>query len=101
MRSPTISGIVAPQSKAVKQSDAFLASKHNQLNLFSSIDHLVTDEKNLTDAERDALQHHILNVRAAIARSLWSREIYVGRSLLDEHVLACAKQGGGESRQRS
>jgi len=95
VRSPTICGIVTPQSKAVKQADAFLASKHNQLNLFSSIDHLVTDEKNLTDAERDALQHHILNVRAAIARSLWSREIYVGRSLLDEHVLACAKQGGG------
>jgi hypothetical protein len=38
---------------------------------------------------------HILKIRAATARALWSKEIYVGRSLLDEFVLASAKQGGG------
>ncbi|QTG17283.1 hypothetical protein G6M86_28755 (plasmid) [Agrobacterium tumefaciens] len=95
MRNPTLAGIIPPQTKSVKQSDAFLASKHNQLNLFSSIDHLVTDEKNLNEAERGAIEHHILNIRAAVARSLWSREIYIGRSILDEYVLGCAKQGGG------
>lgn len=95
MRHPSIATVVTPQSKSVNQSDAFLASKHNQLNLFNSIDHLVTDEKKLSDSERGAIEHHIVNIRAAIARSLWSKEIYVGTSLLDEHVLACAKQGGG------
>ncbi|WP_234644336.1 hypothetical protein [Allorhizobium ampelinum] len=95
MRHPTIATVVTPQSKSVNQSDAFLASKHNQLNLFNSLDHLVTDEKKLSDSERGAIEHHIVNIRAAMARLLWSREIYVGTSLLDEHVFACAKQGGG------
>ncbi|WP_271574212.1 HEPN domain-containing protein [Bradyrhizobium sp. CCBAU 11361] len=52
------------------------------------------DETKLSEDDRQAIEHHILNIRAATARALWSKEIYVGRSLLDEFVFSAAKQGG-------
>lgn len=82
-------------TKSIQQSEAYLASKHNQLNLFASIGDLVTDETKLTESDRTAIEHHILNLRAAIARQLWSNEIYIGRSVLDEYVLGAAKASRG------
>jgi hypothetical protein len=82
-------------TKSIQQSEAYLANKHNQLNLFTAIDDLVTDEEKLPKAERTAIEHHILNLRAAIAHALWSQEIYVGRSILDECVLGTGRAGGG------
>lgn len=82
-------------TRSIQQSEAYLAGKHNQLNLFTTVDDLVTDESRLHESERSAIEHHILNLRAAIARELWSREIYVGRSILDECVLGAGKAGGG------
>ena len=35
-----------------------------------------------------------MNIRAATPRALWLKEIYVGRSLLDELIFGSAKQGG-------
>ena len=88
---PTLS---VKSTKSIQKSEAYLASKHNQLNIFTAIDDLVTDEEKLPESERTAIEHHILNLRAAIARALWSQEIYVGRSILDECVLGAGKAGG-------
>ncbi|MER8383221.1 hypothetical protein [Mesorhizobium sp. M1405] len=87
--------LAVKSTRAVQQSESYLAGKHNQLNHFASVDDLVTDEKLLSSSERNAIEHHILNLRAAIARALWSHEIYVGRSVLDECVLGAGKAGGG------
>lgn len=90
-----LSKLTVRSTKSIQQSEKYLANKHNQLNLFASIDNLVTDDKRLTKDDRTALEHHILNLRAAIARQLWSNEIYIGRSILDECVLNAAKAAGG------
>jgi len=82
--------------KKLKHSDDFLRAKHNLLAQFDSIEDLVTDEAKLTDSDRKAVEHHILQLRAAIARTLWSKEFYIGRSLLDEYILHTAKSGGGD-----
>lgn len=87
--------LAVKSTRSIQHSENYLASKHNQLNLFTSIDDLCTDEKKLPEAERTAIEHYILNLRAAIARALWSHEIYVGRSILDECVLGAGKAGGG------
>lgn len=91
----TLGGLIITLGKKLKQSDDFLKAKHNQLAQFDNIDDLVTDETRLTDKERQAFEHHILQLRAAIARTLWSNEIYIGRSLLEEYILHAAKNGGG------
>lgn len=88
--------LVVPQSKKLKGTDDFLKGKHNLLSQFDSVDDLVTDETKLTAKERVAIEHHILQMRAAIARKLWSNEIYIGTSLLDDYVLHTAKTGDGD-----
>lgn len=79
----------------LKQSDEFLKAKHNLLAQFDCIDDLVTDETRLSEKDRGAIEHHILQLRAAIARVLWSNEFYIGRSLLDDCILHTAKNGSG------
>lgn len=95
MKAKILQTLAVRSTLSVQQAEAYLASKHNQLNLFTSIDDLVTDEIKLPEAERNAIEHHIRNLRAAIARELWSHEIYVGRSILDECVFGASKAGGG------
>lgn len=92
----TLSDISAPDNKSIRRSDGFLKAKHNLLSRFSSVEDLVTDEKRLNEAERSAIEYHILNLRAAITRTLWANEIYIGRSLLDDYVLDAAKTGTGD-----
>lgn len=82
--------------KHLKNSDDFLKAKHNMLAQFDSVDDLVTDETKISDKDRSAIEHHILQLRAAIARTLWSNEFYIGRSLLDDCILYTAKTGGGD-----
>ena len=92
----TLGGLTVTLSKKLRQSDDFLKAKHNLLTQFDSVEDLVTDETKLSDKERQAIEHHIVQLRAAIARTLWSNEFYVGRSLLDDFVLHTAKNGGGD-----
>lgn len=89
---PTLS---VQSTKWTRGAEAYLANKHNLLNRFASIDDLITDEDTLTETERTAIEHHVLNLRAAIARELWSNEIYIGRSIIDACVFAAGKAGGG------
>lgn len=56
--------------KHLKNSDDFLKAKHNMLAQFDSVDDLVTDETKISDKDRSAIEHHILQLRAAIARTL-------------------------------
>gem|GEM_PF-765585 len=92
----SLDGVSVTMTKALRQSDAFLKAKANMLSQFDNVDHLVTDESILSEKDRDAIAHHILQLRAALARSLWSHEVYVGRSLLDDFVLQAAKDGAGD-----
>ena len=92
----TLGGLTVTLGKKLKQSDDFLKAKHNLLTQFDSIDDLVTDETKLSAKDRQAIEHHILQLRAAIARTLWSNEFYIGRSLLDDYILHTAKNGGGD-----
>ncbi|MDH4744928.1 HEPN domain-containing protein [Sphingomonas sp. NPDC092331] len=92
----TLGGLTVTLGKKLKQSDDFLKAKHNLLSQFDSIDDLVTDEKKLSAKDRQAIEHHILQLRAAIARTLWSNEFYIGRSLLDDYILHIAKNGSGD-----
>jgi hypothetical protein len=91
---PKIASVSVPQGKSIQQSDNFLAAKHNQLSRLDSVEDLVLDETKLSARDRQAIEHHILNIRAATARALWLKEIYVCPSLLDDFVLGTAKQGG-------
>jgi len=89
-----ISTLTVSTTKTIKASDDYLKSKHNLLPAFESAEHFFTDES-ISDSDRRPIEHHMLRLRAAIARVLWSNEIYIGRSLLDDFVLHATKLGKG------
>lgn len=94
-----LTSITVKYTKIIGQSEAFLATQHNQLNIFDSIEDLVTNT-HLSKSAQTGIEHHIRSLRAAIAKELWSNEIYVGRSILDEFVLSAAKSGHGNIANR-
>lgn len=95
-----LSNLTITMGKKLKQSDAFLKAKHNLLAQFDGVEDLVTDETKVSDQDRAAIEHHIVQLRIALAKKLWSNEIYIGRSLLDDAILHVAKTGAGDVPKR-
>ncbi|QBF31859.1 HEPN domain-containing protein [Thalassococcus sp. S3] len=92
-----LTNLSIPLGKKLKASDDFLKAKHNLLAQFDGVEELVTDEKKISDQDRRAIEYHIVQLRIALARKLWSNEIYIGRSLLDDAILHVAKTGAGNT----
>jgi hypothetical protein len=85
--------LTIPPSKKRAQSESYLLSKHNVLKAFDSVDDLATDEGRLTEKDREAVLHHLLQLRSAVARVLWKAGLYTGTSILDDFVLEVTKSG--------
>src|SRR6187402_3668906 len=81
--------------KKLRGSDEFLKKKHNVLAQFDGVEDLVANQKKISGKDREAIEHHIVQLRIALARTLWANEFYVGRSLLDDAILHTAKTGTG------
>ncbi|MEA1015154.1 HEPN domain-containing protein [Sphingosinicella sp. LY1275] len=85
-----------PGGRRLSESDTFLKSKHNLLATFDCVDDLVTAPvSKITRKDLHAIEHHMVRLRAALARTLWSNEFFIGRSILDEYILHMAKTGAG------
>lgn len=83
----TLSQIAVPATKKVKDTEAFLKGKHNQLSAYESLENLVVDgEDDLGPSTYNGLMHHMLAIRVALAKGLWQTEVYVGVSIIDELV---------------
>ena len=89
----TLGQIAVPTTKKVKDAEAFLKGKHNQLSAYESLENLVVDgEDDLDQSTYSGLMHHMLAIRAALAKGLWQAEVYVGVSIIDELVFQSAKK---------
>lgn len=57
------------------------------------MEQLATDERKFSKKDREAVLHHLLQLRSTLARTLWKAGLYIGVSVLDEFVLEAAKTG--------
>lgn len=80
-------------TRQVTQSQNYIASKHNQLAGFASVEEFALDEEILDEEVKKVIQLHLIEIRAALARYLWKAGVYIGVSILDEFVLEAAKSG--------
>lgn len=85
--------LTIPPSRKRAQSESYLLSKHNVLKAFDGVEDLATDERTLTEKDRDAVLHHLRQLRSAVARVLWKAGLYTGTSILDDFVLEVTKSG--------
>ena len=88
-----ISQISIPNTKKLQAAQQYIFGKHNCLASFHDVESVVVDENLLTEKDRSGLLHHMLEMRAAMARILWQKEIFIGVSVLDELVFQAAKDG--------
>lgn len=92
MSSVPFPAITIRSNPTLAASERYLRSKHNLLAGYDSVEDLVTDD-GMEAKDLEGIQHHLVAIRAAIAKAIWSREIYIGVSVLDEFVLHAAKTG--------
>lgn len=85
--------LTIPTSKKRAQSESYLLSKHNVLKVFDSVEDLATDEQTPTEKDRDAVLHHLLQFRSAVARVFRKAGLYTGNSIFDDFVLEVTKSG--------
>ncbi|MEI9988479.1 MAG: hypothetical protein WDM86_00425 [Rhizomicrobium sp.] len=69
----------------------YLKNKHNMLEGFESIEDFAVDETSLDPKDKRGIEHHLINLRAALARHLWRKEVFVGVSLLDMLVFGAVR----------
>ncbi|MEN6543664.1 hypothetical protein [Parvibaculum sp.] len=70
-------------SKSAQAAQNYLKNKHNLLSGFESIDDFAVNETALDPKDKRGIEHHLINLRATLARHLWRKEIFVGVSILD------------------
>lgn len=92
----SLSNVQVPTGKAISDAEAYLGRKHNELNTFDTLEHLVVDgEDTLEIGTYGGLSHHLMAIRAGLARALWKAEVYVGISIIDELIFQAAKNKSG------
>lgn len=78
-------------SQPARAAQNYLKNKHNLLRGFQSIDDFAVDETVLDPRDKRGIEHHLINLRASLARHLWRRDIFVGVSLLDMLVFSAVR----------
>lgn len=92
----TLTKIVTPSTKKVKQAENFLYAKHNILSAYQTIEELVVEgEEQIEKSDYGGLLHHMLALRSELVKTLWKEEVYVGVSVIDELILQSAKNTPG------
>ncbi len=71
----------------------FLLSNRSELAGFVGVEHFATAEGEDRIHKHSGCDHHFLVVRAQLARELWSRQIFVGVSILDELLFNAVAHG--------
>jgi hypothetical protein len=69
--------------RQVSESMKFLVTNRADLEGFEDIEDFVFASGPSNQRYRDAFEHHFIAVRQAVATVLWSREIFIGASVLD------------------
>lgn len=68
----------------VSDSTAFLMASQPELAAFSTVEHLAVEAYETPKSKAVRLVWHLTEIRRVLARELWSRQIFVGLSVIDE-----------------
>jgi hypothetical protein len=71
-------------AQSLASSVAFLLAKRGEMKAFRSIEHFVTADPAERIPSHGGCEHHLLLLRAQLARELWSRQLFIGVSVLDD-----------------
>jgi hypothetical protein len=72
---------------------SFLLQRRSDLSKYASVESLVTAPDDDQSKLRKACEHHIGLIRAQLARELWSRQLFIGVSVLDDMLFRAIAHG--------
>jgi len=85
---------------SLEQSVQYVAQRADQAALYDFVDDLALEayeddvpDRKLSRKQAEALVHHLTAIRSAVGRVLWTRQLFIGYSVLDELILGAAKRG--------
>ena len=73
-------------TSSVFRSVEYLLSKRGLLKRFSDVEDFVFSEEPEVLQNLKGCEHNLINVRSMFARQLWSREYYIGVTVLDSLI---------------
>ncbi len=73
-------------TSAITQSIQFLRGRRGVLSNFDDVEEFALRADESRDHVLKACEHHLVRVRAAIAQRLWSRQVFIGVSVIDALV---------------
>jgi hypothetical protein len=85
------------QKRLVSDSADWLAAQAATLNRWADLEDVaIAAYDEVPDRHAKAVCHHLMMVRAELARQLWGRHIFVGVSVLDELLFMTTKDGAAD-----
>jgi hypothetical protein len=97
----SILAVATSKGQTLQDSAAYLVSKALDLKKYQSVEHLVTAPEDAEPKLRKAAEHHLILLRAQLARELWARQLFIGVSVLDELLFRAVVEGSGCPVQRT
>ncbi len=84
---------------SLERSVRFVEDHADQLRLYDFVDDLALDaygdeapDRRLARKDAKALVHHLTVIRSAVARVLWTRQLFIDFSVLDELIFGAARR---------
>lgn len=72
------------KKRAVEHCVEFVAQHHQELTVFRSVEEFAIHTEEAGTKIQKSLERNLIQIRAHLARELWSREFFIGVSALDE-----------------
>ena len=82
--------------KKISESIEFIKNNHSLLSGYSGVEDFVIDAYDYADQKKLGIIHHLVNVRARLARKLWQAEIFIGVSVLDDLLFSLFRHNSTE-----
>lgn len=87
MRLPAVKKLVKEiESKKVANALSYLLDRRSELKEYEDIEDLVLSDAWESEQRLQGLERNIVMLRAALARTLWKRGVYIGVTVLDELI---------------
>jgi hypothetical protein len=80
----TILNTPVNKKKTLAVSEDFLVSKRSYMQSYQGFEHFFTAQEVTSPSDHKAIEYHMVQLRAQLARELWGCGLFIGVSVLDE-----------------
>lgn len=96
LSAPQRVAVIAEVQGAASQSLAFLKARQAQVAAYSDFDVFVDREEDSDPRRGEAIEHHIVQLRAKLAAAIWKRQVFLSVDVIDRLIFDVVHHDGGQ-----